>query len=294
MPESVAEPPVAEPLLDTHQHLIFRDRFRYSWTDPVPALSAGDFTPGDYWSQAAEIGVSRTLLMETGVDDDYWQDETRYMLSLAEDPANRIAGIVAGCRPEADAGSFDAWLDELASTAVVGCRRILHVEPDELSASAGFARNVRQLGDRGMTFDMCFLERQLPRAVALARSCDGTRLILDHCGVPDFASGNFASWEREIRRLAELPHVCCKISGVIAYCPPGEDPATVIRPYLEHCMEAFGPDRLVWGSDWPVCNLTADIKTWASLFRELLASEPDEVRRDVFMRNAVAIYDLAD
>jgi predicted TIM-barrel fold metal-dependent hydrolase len=283
-----------EPLLDTHQHMIYRDRFRYSWTDSIPALRAGDFTVSDYWGPAAEIGVSKTLAMETGVDDDCWQDETWYMLTLADDPANGIAGIVAGCRPETDAGSFDAWLDQLASTAVVGFRRILHVVPDEVSASAQFVRNVRQLGKRGKTFDMCFLERQLPRAVALARSCDDTRLILDHCGVPDIASGNFESWKRQIRRLAALPHVSCKLSGVIAYCPPGRDPATTIRPYLEYCMEAFGRDRLVWGSDWPVCNLTADIDTWGSIFRQLLASESDDVRNAVFMGNAVEIYDLVD
>lgn len=290
----MTEAHIPEPLLDTHQHLIYRDRFRYSWADSVPALSAGDFALSDYRARAAQIGVSKTLFMETGVDDDCWQDETRYALSLADDPASRIAGIVAGCRPESDAGSFDAWLDELASTAVVGFRRILHVEPDELSAGASFVRNVRQLGKRGRTFDMCFLERQLPQAVALARSCDDTRLILDHCGVPDIARGNFEAWKRDIGRLAALPHVSCKLSGVIAYCPPGRDPATTIRPYLEHCMEAFGPDRLVWGSDWPVCNVTADINTWGSIFRDLLAAESNDVRHAVFIGNAVEIYDLVD
>lgn len=290
----MTEPYVAEPLFDTHQHLIYRGRFRYSWTDSIPPLSAGDFTVTDYWARATEIGVRKTLFMETGVDDDCWQDEARYMLALAEDPANKIAGIVASCRPETDAGSFDAWLDELASTAVVGFRRILHVAPDEMSTNGQFVRNVRQLGKRGKTFDMCFLERQLPLAVALARSCDNTRLILDHCGVPNIVSGNFESWKREIRHLAALPHVSCKLSGVIAYSPPGRDPATTIRPYLEHCMETFGRDRLVWGSDWPVCNLTADIRTWGSIFRKLLAPESDDVRNAVFMGNALEVYGLAD
>lgn len=284
----------AEPLLDTHQHLIYRDRFRYSWADSVHALSAGDFALSDYRAGAAEIGVNLTLFMESGVDDDCWQDETRYMLGVADDPSNRIAGIVAGCRPETDAGSFDAWLDELASTAVVGFRRILHTEPDELSASPQFVRNVRQLGKRGKTFDMCFLERQLPLAVNLAGSCDNTRLILDHCGVPDIAGGNFEMWKRDISRLATLPHVSCKLSGLIAYCPPDWDPATTIQPYLEHCMEAFGPDRLVWGSDWPVCNVTADIDTWGSIFRNLLASESNDVRKAVYMGNALEIYNLVN
>lgn len=286
--------PVAEPLLDTHQHLIYRDRFRYAWTDAVAALSAGDFTLEQYRDAAAGIGVERTLFMETGVDDDCWRDETRYSLSLAADPGNRIAGVIAGCRPEADSASFDAWLDELASTAVVGFRRILHVAADELSTSAQFVRNVRELGKRDKTFDLCFLERQLPIAVRLARRCENTRLVLDHCGIPDIAHGDFATWQDEIRRLAALPQVSCKLSGVVAYCPPGRDPKAAVRPYIEHCIDAFGWDRVVWGSDWPVCNTTSDLASWGSLFREMLAAESADHRRAVFSDNAREVYGLAD
>lgn len=290
----MTEQPAAEPLLDTHQHLIYRGRFRYAWTDAVDALSGGEFTLDHYRDAAAGSGVDRTLFMETGVDDDCWQDETRYALSLAADPRNRIAGVIAGCRPEADAGAFDEWLDELTSTAVVGFRRILHVAPDELSASAQFVRNVRQLGNHGKTFDLCFLERQLPTALTLARSCENTRLVLDHCGVPDIAAGDFESWKNGIRRLASLPHVNCKLSGVVAYCPPGRDPMETVRPYVEHCIDAFGWDRVVWGSDWPVCNTTADLATWGSIFREILATESALNRRAVFRDNALEIYNLVD
>lgn len=273
---------------------MYPDRFRYSWMESVPALSTGHFTLPDYRAEAAGAGVAKTLFMEAGVDDEYWQDETRFILSLAEEPANRIAGVVAGCRPESGSGSFDAWLNELVPTKTVGFRRILHVAPDELSTSAQFVRNIRQLGKRGKTFDMCFLERQLPLAVALAQHCDDTRLILDHCGVPDIASGDFQTWQRHIRRLADLPHVYCKISGLVAYCPPQASLESAIRPYVEHCVEAFGWNRIVWGSDWPVCNTTSSIGAWSSMFRKLLASEPSHVRQAVFMRNAMNVYGVAD
>lgn len=273
---------------------MYSDRFRYSWTESIPALSAGTFTLPDYWAAAAPVGVGETLFMEAGVDDEHWQDETRFILSLANEPANRIAGVVAGCRPESDSHSFDAWLDELATTKTVGFRRILHVQPDELSTSTRFVRNVRQLGKRGKTFDMCFLERQLPLAVALARSCEDTRLILDHCGIPDIAAGSFESWRKQISRLAALPHVSCKLSGVVAYCPPGRPLESTLRPYLEHCVEAFGWDRLLWGSDWPVCNTTSDICAWGSMFRKLLAAESADVRHAVFRGNASNVYDLPD
>lgn len=279
-----------EALLDTHQHLVYPDRFRYSWTESVPALRDGSFTLADYREAATGAGVGKTLFMETGVDDDYWQEETWFILSLADEPANGIAGVIAGCRPESDSGSFDAWLDELAPTRVVGFRRILHVEPDELSATPQFVRNVREIGKREKTFDLCFLERQLPLAVTLAQKCDDTRLVLDHCGVPDIASGDFDGWKKQVSRLAALPHVSCKISGVVAYCPPGRPPDATIRPYVEHCIEAFGWHRLVWGSDWPVCNVASSLRAWASMFRELLAAESPDVRQAVFSRNGSIVY----
>lgn len=278
------------PLLDTHQHLIYRKRFRYSWAESIPALATGEFSLRDYWDRAAPAGVDRSLFMESGVDDEYWQDETRYLLSLAGDPANRICGVIAGCRPESDPAGFDAWLDETAETKVVGYRRILHVEPDELSTSDRFVRNVRQLGTRSKTFDLCFLERQLPFAVELARRCDDTRLVLDHCGVPDIQSGDFDHWRRQISRLAELPNVTCKLSGVVAYCPSDRPLEESVRPYVAHCIDAFGFDRLVWGSDWPVCNTTSDLAAWASIFRKFLTTESAATAKAVCMGNALRIY----
>ncbi|HEX5787992.1 MAG TPA: amidohydrolase family protein [Woeseiaceae bacterium] len=277
-------------LLDTHQHLVFPSRFRYSWTDSVPALKDRAFTPADYWRLADPGGIRAALFMETGVDDPFWQDETRHLVKLAADPANRIAGIVAGCRPEDDPERFDQWLEELADAPVAGFRRILHTEPDELSTSAAFARNVRELGRRGKSFDLCFLERQLPLAVELAAQCDGTTLVLDHCGVPDIAGGRPESWRRHIRELARMPHVCCKISGVVAYCPPGVTLEPAIRPYVEYCVEQFGPDRLVWGSDWPVCNITSGVADWTAMFRRLVASESPDTQRAIFRDNALRLY----
>lgn len=279
-------------LLDTHQHLIFPDRFRYSWTDSLPALANSRFTLAEYREATASSGILGTLFMESAVDDPYWRDETRYLASLAALPANRIVGIVAGCRPEEPARVFDAWLDELAAAPVTGFRRILHTQPDDLSTGAAFVRNVRELGKRGKSFDMCFLERQLPLAVRLAAQCDDTTLVLDHCGVPDIAAGNAESWRGHIRQLAAFPNVACKISGLVAYCPPDVPLEPAVRPYVEYCAERFGTGRLVWGSDWPVCNATSNAGDWAALFRRLMSSESAAARRAVFVENALRIYAL--
>jgi len=279
-----------EPLLDTHQHLVLSEHFGYAWTDGLPALRDRAFTLDDYRQRAEGCGIGRTLFMETATDETDWQGEARHVLSLAANANNRIAGVIASCRPESGRAAFGAWLDETDDDRVVGYRRILHTEPDALSDSNDFVRNVRDIGRRGKTFDLCFLERQLPIARKLAERCDDVSLVLDHCGVPDIASGDFAGWRTQIRKLAALPHVHCKLSGVVAYCPDGSDIAESIRPYIEFCVEVFGADRCVWGSDWPVCNLTCGLADWVAAFRAILAEESPDVRRAVFSGNAERIY----
>jgi predicted TIM-barrel fold metal-dependent hydrolase len=165
--------------------------------------------------------------------------------------------------------------------------------PDELSQHPRFAENVRRLEQYGLTFDLCFLARQLPLAVSLARRCPGVQFILDHCGVPDITGGALDPWRKNIRTLADLPNVACKISGVLAYCSPGEATAESVRPYVDHCLDYFGWDRVVWGGDWPVCNMTSDLKTWVDASRELVAGADPRDQQKLFSKNAERIYGLA-
>ena len=159
-----------------------------------------------------------------------------------------------------------------------------------MSQQTVFVGNIRKLGEWGLPFDLCFLARQLPLALQLAQRCDGTQFILDHCGVPDIASDAMAPWREQIRELAKLPNIACKISGVLAYCARGKANANAVRPYVEHCLECFGWDRVVWGGDWPVCRLTADLKTWVDTSRQLVAGESESNQRKLFYENAERIY----
>lgn len=276
-------------LIDTHQHLVYRDAAGYGWTDDIPVLANRAFTLEDYQGLAGPDAVSGTLFMETGVDDADYQAEARFVAELVQRPGSRILGLIASCRPETDDG-FDAWLDECESLNVVGFRRILHVVPDDLSQTGAFRSNVRKIGDRGKTFDMCFLTRQLPLAVELARACDNTRLILDHCGVPDIAGGGLDPWRDHMRDLAALPNVSCKLSGILAYCSPGEATLDAIRPYVDHVLDVFGPDRMVWGSDWPVVDMANGLPDWLSVTDTILAGlSPDEAAK-IAGQNAIDIY----
>lgn len=274
-------------LIDTHQHLIYRDRFSYGWTAGIPALAAGDFTLEDYQKLATGRGVVGTIFMEAGVDDADYQDEARFVAGLVG--SHGLLGQIASCRPEADEG-FDAWLEECSGLGVVGFRRILHVMPDELSRSSLFRANLRKIGAADLSFDVCVLARQLPIAAELARACDSQRLVLNHCGVPDIAGGAFETWAAGIDMLAGLPHVSVKLSGISAYCAPGTSTAETLRPWVDHVLDRFGASRLVWGGDWPVVNLGSGLPEWIAITNRLLAGLSPQERAAIGSENARSIY----
>ena len=279
------------PLIDTHQHLVYPDVAGYGWTAGIPVLADKAFKLSDYQGLAGAEAVGGTLFMETGVDDADYQAEARFVADLAQTPGSRIRGLIASCRPETDAG-YDAWLDECETLNVVGFRRILHVVPDDLSQTPTFRGNVRKIGARGKAFDMCFLAGQLPIAVELAKACDNNRLVLNHCGVPDIAGGGLDPWRDNMRALAALPNVTCKMSGILAYCAPGEATLDAIRPYVDHVLEVFGPDRMVWGSDWPVVDMANGMPDWMAVTDAILDGLSDNEAAKIAGENAVEIYKI--
>jgi predicted TIM-barrel fold metal-dependent hydrolase len=278
------------PLLDTHQHLILPGRLEYGWTAGLPALAGRAFTLEDYQALTEGMGVAGTIFMEAAVDHDDHHHETETVAEVMRRPGSGILGIVSSIRPE-NAPGFHAWLDEGPSLGVVGYRRILHEVPDEVSQSDTFRANVREIGARGFTFDMVFLARQLPIALELARACPDTVLVLDHCGVPDIAGGVFEPWREGVAALATMPNVVAKLSGVFAYCAPGTATLATVRPWVETVIEAFGPERCLWGSDWPVVNVRGgDLPSWIDAFRTILAAYSDDEQAAMAHRTADRVY----
>ncbi|HWA24045.1 MAG TPA: amidohydrolase family protein [Lacunisphaera sp.] len=276
--------------IDTHQHLLYRDRFAYDWTASLPPLASAPFTLADYRQAAAGCDITGTIFMEVDVPEARAADEARFFCQLAENPANSLVGVIASCRPESE--DFPAHLAAIQHPKLKGLRRILHVAPDDVSQGALFRRHVATLGKAGLTFDLCVLARQLPLAAALADAAPATQLILDHCGVPDIAGGGLDPWREHVRDLSRRPNVACKISGIVAYAKPGAVTAAALRPYIGHVVACFGWDRLVWGSDWPVCNLTASLGDWVRLLDEILSGEPAANRAKLYEANARRIYRL--
>jgi predicted TIM-barrel fold metal-dependent hydrolase len=282
-------------LLDTHLHLVYKDRFSYPWIevedvdypwlDGAPSLNRS-FKVDEYFDEAAVLGVVSALHMEVDVAESDMEAETKFVLDL--DP--RICGAIAACRPES--AGFRAYAERMAALkGVRGVRRILHTEPDETSQTKLYADNLNHLPALGLTYDLCMQAHQLPLGRKLVDRCPDVQFILDHCGWPDVTGGRFDPWRAEISEMAKRPNVVAKVSGIVAYSGRAWS-VSDIKPYIEHIIESFGWDRVVWGSDHPVCTLTSSLAQWVTALKTIVAGEPVENQSKLFSRNARRIYGL--
>lgn len=276
------------PRIDTHQHLIDPDHLRYEWTAGLPALANKSFTLDGYREATSGCDIAGAVFVEVDVPAELSAKESELFCKLAEDPQNKILGVVASGRPEHD--GFAAYMDSIRHPKLVGLRRVLHTQSDDVSQGALFRRNVGWLGKQNLTFDICVNARKLHIATALVDACPNTRFILDHCGVPDVAARALDPWRDDLRELSKRPNVACKISGIIAYADAADVSTTALRPFVEHAVECFGWDRVMFGGDWPVCNLTAELGTWVSILDEILQHESPANREKFDHLNATAIY----
>ncbi|MBN9272949.1 MAG: amidohydrolase, partial [Mesorhizobium sp.] len=211
--------------------------------------------------------------------------------ALAKREGSLLRGAIAACRPE-EAG-FAAYLDRVRTDPFIkGFRRVLHVMPDALSESALFRDNVRRIAGSGLTFDLCVLPRQMKQAMALVDAAPDVRFVLDHCGVPDIKGDARHPWKEQIAEMAKRPNVAGKISGVVAYADPGTWTVETLRPYVEHTIESFGWDRVVWGSDWPVCTLGGGLLGWVAATHALLEGTSETERTKLLSGNAKRLWRL--
>ena len=228
--------------IDTHQHLIYRDRLGYAWTNGIPALATGDFTLADYARPDARSGVTGTVFMETGVDDADYQSEARLVAGLMHDPATgcwaRSPVAARGGRGLRRTGSTKARTSASSGYAAscmsspTRCRRPARFRAQPARRSGGAACRSTSASSRAS----CRWREDLLAA------CDEQTFVLDHCGVPDIAGGGFAPGPKGCAAVAAFPHVVCKLSGITAYCAPGTGHAgdgRALRSTM--CSSASGP-----------------------------------------------------
>lgn len=274
--------------VDAHQHFWRYSAAEYPWIDDAMGALKRDFLPEHLQPQMAAAGVQATLAVQVRQS----LEETRWLLDLA-DAHPFVAGVIGWVDLRADDVAR-----QLAAFAgrpkLVGIRHIVQSEPDDrFLLRPDFCRGVAALRDFGLVYDILIYPRHLPAAAEFVDRFDGQVFVLDHLAKPPIRSGDLDEWAGDLRRLAAAPTVYCKLSGLVTEADWGGWRAEQIRPYLDVAFEAFGPERLIAGSDWPVCTLAADYgRVWA-LAAAYLAGRPAAERDAVLGGNARRVWRLA-
>jgi L-fuconolactonase len=294
------------PIIDAHQHVWDLDRIRLPWLVPGGPMSRS--MVGDDYARAAErLGIVQTVYAEVNADPADHLLEAAYVLERIEDPADPMAAAVIGGRP-ADLG-FERYIARFKDDSrIIGVRQILHIDstPPGYCLSSSFVRGVQALGRYGKTFDLCFRPAELDDALRLVRACPETRFILDHCGYGDpFAflkarpaniqpQHHVDAFRRDLDALGREPRVIgCKISALLSRMEGCAWSADDIAPVIECCYQAFGPWRVIFGGDWPVCTVGGTLRAWVEAVRAVTSHWPQRERSALFHENAKRIYRLS-
>ena len=191
-------------VFDAHQHLIYPEIFNYPWIDSAPALQRG-FTLEQYQVLTKDFPIEGSLFVEVDTHEDESAREAAHFCELADDSASRVKGVIAAARPEHP--HFEAYLDRISHRALKGIRRVLYTQPSELIVQSQFKENIKLLGERSLTFDLCIAESQYSACYELITHCPDTIFVLDHCGRPQMAEHDFGAWRSSLQRLAACPNV---------------------------------------------------------------------------------------
>jgi L-fuconolactonase len=241
--------------IDAHQHFWRYDAEEYAWIDDTMAPLRRDFLPGDLLPELRAAGFQGSVAVQARQS----VDETRWLLDLADDCPS-IVGVVGWIDLQAD--DVDEQLGPFAGNPrLVGVRHIVQSEPDGFLDRPRFRRGVAKLERLGLAYDILVFARQLPAAIRFAAAFPDQRFVLDHLGKPDIRSGAFDSWRRDLDRMAALPNVWAKLSGLVTEADWQRWTMADVRRYVHAALDAFGAGRVMIGSDWPVCTLAASYRT---------------------------------
>jgi L-fuconolactonase len=272
--------------VDAHQHFWQYDPAAYGWIDDgMPALKR-DFMPEDLKPEMDRAGVDRSIAVQARQT----LDETRWLLALA-DAHPFIAGVVGWVdllSPE-----VDAQLESIAShPKLIGVRHVVQAEPDGFLGSDAFRRGVARLDRYGLTYDILVHARQLPDVLGFVRAFPNQRFVLDHLAKPDVKGAGLAAWRPHFAELAAFPLVWCKLSGLVTEADWAAWTPEQLWPYIETALECFGPERLMVGSDWPVCTLASPYGRAMAVVEDALGGCSSRERASVMGGTAQHLWNL--
>lgn len=273
--------------IDSHQHFWRFNPADYGWMKPEWPIRR-DFLPADLEPELRKCRLDGCVAVQARQS----LEESRWLLELA-DSAPIIRGVVGWvdlCSPNVTK-QLEAFTKH---PKFVGVRHVLQDEPDDgFMLREDFQRGIAALAEFGLTYDLLVFPKQLPAAVTLAQTFPGQPFVLDHLAKPLIKRGVISPWREQIQELAKLANVLCKISGMVTEADWQQWRVDDFKPYLDIVFEAFGPDRLMYGSDWPVCLLAGEYQRVFGLVNDYVSQFQVDDRVKFFESNAAAFYGLA-
>jgi L-fuconolactonase len=280
------------PVVDTHQHLWDLTKFRLPWIQQGSPLARSFLIP-DFLNATDGLNILKAVYMEVDVDPAQQTAEAEYILDICKrGNTPTVAAVISG-RPASK--GFKAYLEPFkGSRYIKGVRQVLHNAgiPAGYCLSADFIKGIRLLGEFGMSFDICVRPGELLDAAKLIDACPDTRFILDHCGNANAQAADHSQWKRDIAAVAKRKQVVCKVSGIVVSAKPGAWSVDDLAPIVKHTLDVFGPDRVMFGGDWPVCTQVATYKQWLEALKTIVHDRSEPEQRKLFHDNAMRFYGL--
>ncbi|NDJ52227.1 MAG: amidohydrolase family protein [Chloroflexi bacterium] len=274
-------------LVDTHVHFWDPSELTYQWLfDDFERA----YLPSDYLLEAGDAAPDGIVFVEAGCQSGTLA-EVEWVRHLA-DTEPRIVGIIAHATLE-DATLAAGQLEGLTATHLVkGIRRMLQDQPMSFITDANLVTGVQALSKRDLTFDICIVAEQLPAAISLVKQCPDVQFVLNHVANPNIATGQWQPWAEQLAELAQSENVACKLSGMITQTGTRSWQPDDLRRYFDHALSSFGPQRLMFGSDFPILHLAGSYSDWISALTAAIQSLSAQEQNYIFFETARSIYRL--
>lgn len=272
--------------IDAHQHFWQYDPVQHAWIDDSMRALRRDFLPRHLRPVLERRGIDGSVAVQAVTS----VEETRWLLELAAE-SSFIKGVVGWVDFLSD--DLEEQLEELTGfEALKGFRYILQGQPDGFLRSSGISSGIARLAELDRSYDILIYERQLAETLEMVAGLPEMRLVVDHIAKPDIAGRSMSAWAVGMKRLAQFPHVYVKLSGMVTEADWKSWRPSDFLPYLECVLELFGPDRLMFGSDWPVCRLAADYEEVAGIVEDFVSALGEDEQAAVLGGNSISFYQL--
>ena len=274
--------------VDTHVHFWQYDKNRDAWITDEMKILQEDYLPGKIKGTLERNGIDACVAVQA----DQSELETHYLIELAKSNSF-IRGVVGWI--DLRSPQLDKRLQYFSQYKIIkGWRHVVQGEPDDFLLNKNFQDGVRKAREYGYAYDILIYQRQLPAAIEFVKQFPEMKLVVDHCAKPDIAHKNIDQWAANMKTLAQHPNVYCKLSGLLTEARWKEWSPAEFYPYLDVVFDAFGTDRLMFGSDWPVMLLSGMYVQWKSMMEKFMEHFNTEDKEKVFGLNAIRFYGLND